>query len=416
VVEGLAHTLRANLELTSKRWMEQLAHAVGHGAGGEPATWQTGWLAFQRELAAADQARAETRDAWFDARRVLALAQEDARAAPLPQRMVADVELRVAAPEGKYRLEVRTLVPCAAWRPSHEAMLLQQADGTSAVRFTTFATVWQQTGEDWTDIELTLSTARPSSGAELPSLRADRLRLRSKTPEEKKTIWVEHRDEVMPRSAQQGSAPGVDDGGEPRVFRAARLSVRSDGRPHRAQVSQFEAPCRPERIAVPELAAQVFLRASLKNAGQHPILAGPVMLSLQEGGFVGTGDVTFCGVGDDLDLSFGSDDRFLVRMRKRRVEDKKLVGKDLVHFVREATLSQSTGTPTPVTVLMRLPVSELKQLRVIQSPQHGTEGELPVDAHGWVHMPVELRPNTERNVALAFTFEQSGDVRMPDPW
>jgi hypothetical protein len=125
----------------------------------------------------------------------------------------------------------------------------------------------------------------------------------------------------------------------------------------------------------------------------------------------------FAGPGESFDLSFGSDDRFLVRTKKKRVEEKKIVGKDIIHFVREATLTQTGSSAERVTVLVRLPVSEVKErVRVLPSPQHCTEGEPKLDEHGIVRIPVDLQPNVERRVAVAFSFETSGDVRIPDPW
>jgi uncharacterized protein (TIGR02231 family) len=411
---------RATAELALKRWLEQLQSAVGRGVGGTKDAWNASVRALETELFEADAARAHARHVLDAARRALKDAAEDARDKPRKSRVVADVTLRVSGDAGAYRLVLKTVVPCAAWRPSHEAVLIEKADGQKSVRLTTFASVWQRTGEEWKDVEVTLSTARPSAGAELPALSADKLHLRLKTPEEKKTIVVEHRSEDIPQTAQQGSAPGVDDGGEARVFRAPKMTVRDDGRPHRAQVARFEAPCSTERIAIPELATQVFLRASLKNTGQGPILAGGVTLVVEhaQGGstFVGTGDVLFCGQGEPLDLSFGSDDRFLVRTRTKRVDDKKIVGKDVVHFVREATLSQTGHAAEKVSVQFRLPVSEVKQLKVVPSAHLCTDGEPRPDEHGVVKIPVELAPGVERKVAIAFSFDKSGDVRVSDPW
>jgi len=65
------------------------------------------------------------------------------------------------------------------------------------------------------------------------------------------------------------------------------------------------------------------------------------------------------------------------------------VGKDVVHFIREAVLSQ-TGTATEkVLVHLRVPVSEVKQLKVLPSPQHTTV-DVQADEHGMLRVPVEL--------------------------
>jgi uncharacterized protein (TIGR02231 family) len=421
-LEASEHALR--------RWAHGASIATGRGQADAKA-WREGLAAFEKDLASLVEERGEARALLDSVRRRRQRAAESRGPKPTGQRTVSDVVLRIStSAAGAFQLSLSTLLPCAAWRPTHEAWLLPAGADAGAnarrVRFTTYAAVWNRSGEPWDDVELVLSTARPSAGAELPPLRADRLTLRQKTAEERKTIVVEHREESVPKSATQGTAPGVDDGGQARTFRAMKAHVPDDGRPHRVEIGVFEAPAIVERVAYPELVPQVFLRASLKNPGPAPILAGAVTLVVADGSaglgggstWVGTGDVLYVGAGESFDLSFGSDDRFLVRTKKRRVEDKKLVGKDVVHFLREATLSQTGTTSERVVVHLRVPVSEVKQLRVLPSPQHSTvlpDEALP-DEHGVVRIPIDLAPGVEKKLVLAFSFDASGDVRIPDPW
>jgi uncharacterized protein (TIGR02231 family) len=297
------------------------------------------------------------------------------------------------------------------WRPSHDARLL---DGK--VTWETFATVWQQTGEAWRDVELVLSTARPSAGAQLPALTEDRLTLRLKSAQERKTITVEHRQEAVSRQDLKGGAPGVYDGGVPRTFKpAGRVSIPSDGKPHRVGVGGFEAPCSSELVTCPELAPRVYLRASLRNTAGYPLLAGPVTL-MHNGGYVGTGDVPYVGPGDSLDVSFGSDDRFTVRHTRRRVEQEKLLVKDVTHYVTEVELQHTGQGSDRVLMMLRLPVSEVAQLKVLASPAHSSEGIPAPDADGLVKIPVKLTAGETSTTRLAFHFDTSGDVRVPDPW
>jgi uncharacterized protein (TIGR02231 family) len=333
-------------------------------------------------------------------------------------RPVCDVTLRVSS-RGPVDVEVivATVLPCAAWRPSHEAGLHRDGDDATAgvVRFVGHGAVWNRTGEDWTDAALTLSTARPSQGARLPDLGEDRLRLRPKTAEEKKTIVVEHRTEAVPKSAVSGGAPGVDDGGEVRAFMVERATIPDDGRPHRVELFRFEAPAAVARVAVPEKSELVYVRASFKNAGRAPILAGPVALS-DRGAFIGTGDLLYCGVGDDLDVAFGSDDGLRVEYSRSRVEEKKLIGKNVQHWVQEATITSTRATSTTTQLVLRLPVSELAQVKVLHSAAHSTVPEPKPDTHGLVRLPVTVEGGHDKRVAVAFTFDVSGDVRLPDPW
>lgn len=134
-----------------------------------------------------------------------------------PAELVGHIELTVdSAAAGPVRLRLSHLVPCALWRPAYRAVL----DG-DALTLETDAMVWQRTGEDWSDVRLTLSTARSALATEPPRLGEDRLTLGDRTAAERRTVDVELREEEigdLGPAAQVLGLPGVDDGGEARVL------------------------------------------------------------------------------------------------------------------------------------------------------------------------------------------------------
>jgi uncharacterized protein (TIGR02231 family) len=414
-VDLAQHELRSAEQCLSW-WSTANARRLGRGlASNAPADQDAAFAGFQTNLLhAADVANAAAAQLARVQESLKQVDLDDARPEPTRKRRVCDVIVRASSTGGDHKVVLTTVLPCAAWRPTHEARLLREAGGPR-VRFLTHGAVWNRTGEAWTGVKLVLSTARPALGAELPPLSPDRLSLRQKSAEERKTIVVEQRIEAVPDSATKGGAPGVDDGGEARVFSVPACDIPDDGRPHQVELASFEAPCAVAKVAVPEKAPQVFLRASFVNAGRGPILAGPVTL-VDNGAWTGTGDVLYTGAGEDMDLSFGSDDRFAVRLNKRCIVEKKTLGKDLEHWLQEVTLTSTATTAEQVLLLLRLPVSELAQVKVLQSPQHGTEGELKLDAHGLARVTTTIEPGRDRRVAAAFLYETTGDVRIPSPW
>jgi hypothetical protein len=79
------------------------------------------------------------------------------------QRIEVSIEVELDASEAvETTIEITYRTPCALWRPEHLARL--QMDKTDARRgeleITTYATIWQITGEHWRDVSLSLSTAR----------------------------------------------------------------------------------------------------------------------------------------------------------------------------------------------------------------------------------------------------------------
>jgi uncharacterized protein (TIGR02231 family) len=68
--------------------------------------------------------------------------------------------------EVEFELEVVYAVRNASWQPLYDVRLLEDE-----VTVTYLATISQKSGEDWPEVELSLSTARPAVSATLPELR-----------------------------------------------------------------------------------------------------------------------------------------------------------------------------------------------------------------------------------------------------
>ena len=79
---------------------------------------------------------------------------------------VLTVELECQA-AGDLTLELSYTVPQVGWYPLYDARV-DFAKGKAEL--SSFAVVRQTTGEDWSDVQLTLSTARPSVGGRMPEL------------------------------------------------------------------------------------------------------------------------------------------------------------------------------------------------------------------------------------------------------
>ncbi len=393
------------------RYAERLA-ATAWQPDAAPAQWGDGLATLERLVDEATDGLRGARAAEAEAESALnrQAAQVDMITAHQP-RPVCDLEIDVwAEAAGDATLTVRGLVPCALWRPSHEAHLRDD----SAVDWTTYATVWQATGEDWRDVELVLSTDRPGAGAELPPLSADRLRLQPKA--EKKKVVLQHRSEAARKDDGRDAVPGVYDGGEPRRLSPdGPVSVPSDGRPHKVAVGGFLSSATVARVCRAELSPHVYWRVALTNAGATPILAGPVTL-LRDGAWVGVADVVYVGAGEHFEQSFGSDDRWSVRSRRLRRTEDRLLGRDRTHFVTEVELTWAGAETGAVELTMRLPVSELRALKVVPSEKWCSEGPPRPDEDGLVHVPLRMAPGEVRTVSLGFTFDTSGDVVLPDPW
>lgn len=398
---------------------------------GTPAPGAAAALAELDALEAA--ARARRVDAELEADELgRALSRLDARIARAEEeageeaaRLVIDVVADAATAQPiEVALTLQYIVPGAAWRPYHRAVLSREG-GEARIEWQTSACVWQATGEDWTDAALTFSLERPSLGVEPPTLADDELYARRR-PE---TVAVEAREQEQQTTGLGGGAaevPGIDDGGLGLVLSAPRGSVKSDGAPHRIPVGGFAAPAQLSLVAIPLRSPWVHLRARIVNPGPHPLLAGPVDL-IMASGYVGRAEIGFVASGEKFYVGFGPDAD--IRVHRDEVverEEAGLLGGWNLQKVRVAVRLSNLGTEKrEVTITERIPISEVEQVDVQPSAPDayllGTDdhpgGEeitqvtaRSIDERGMVTWAVELPPLGRRAVTLEYRLKSQRGV------
>jgi uncharacterized protein (TIGR02231 family) len=342
-----------------------------------------------------------------DARRIVDLSEEQ------PAELVAHVELTLRAEVAEpVRLRLSHLTPCALWRPAYRAVL----DGDS-LTLETDAMVWQRTGEDWSDVRLTLSTARSARAGDPPRLTEDRLSLTDRSAAERRTVDVEFREEEI---AELGPAPvlglpGVDDGGQARVLHSpVPVSVPTDGRAHRVPLLAVRTAARSEYASSPELSPLVTQVVRFDNTSGHALLAGPVDL-VGDSGFTGRGALAFAAAGAPVELAFGSHDDFrVVRHTEESRDTTSMTRRTVITRTVRLHLSRFSvpGEQREQVVALRerIPVSEVSAVEVRLRKDACTPEPDGIDADGIVRWDVSLAPGGRRTVTLVYEVSASGNV------
>ncbi|MFE4215821.1 mucoidy inhibitor MuiA family protein [Streptomyces sp. NPDC056844] len=330
-----------------------------------------------------------------------------------PAELVGHIELTVeSAAAGPVGLRLSHLTSCALWRPAYRAVL----DGGS-LALETDAMVWQRTGEDWSDVRLTLSTARSALATDPPYLGEDRLTLTDRPAAERRTVGVELREEEIGDlgPAPVVGLPGVDDGGEVRVLRSpAPVSVPGDGRAHRVPLSGFSTAARSEYACSPELSPLVTRVVRFDNLAGHALLAGPVDL-VRGSGFAGCGTLEFTAPGAPAELAFGScDDHRVVRHTEETRETAGITQRSVITRTVRLHLSRFSAPgergDRVVVLRERLPVSEVSAVEVRLRRESCSPEPDTVDAEGIVRWDVTLPPDGHRTVTLVYEISASAKV------
>ncbi|MFD6285288.1 DUF4139 domain-containing protein [Streptomyces sp. NPDC060205] len=401
------------LERLAADLLREIGRSAGSGAVDGP-RWTTeldradaGRDTYGEQLRATESRLAALGVELREARHALHLAEDT------PTELVAHVELTVEAETaGPAGLRLSHLLPCALWRPAYRAVL----DGDS-LTLETDAVVWQRTGEDWSDVRLTLSTARSALATEPPRLGQDRLTLRDRSSAERRTVDVELREEEI---GDLGPAPvlglpGVDDDGETRVFRApAPVSVPGDGRAHRVPLSAFSTAAGTEYACSPELSPLVTRVVRFDNRSGHALLAGPVDL-VRGSGFTGRGTLEFAAPGAPVELAFGSSDDF--RVVRHTEESRTSAGMSQRTVVTRTVRLHLSHFAAPgdhgervVVLRERVPVSEVSGVEIRVRREVCSPAPDVLDAEGIARWNVTVPSGGRRTVTLVYEISASSKV------
>ena len=324
-----------------------------------------------------------------------------------------EIDLQVAQP-GTYRLQISYLVPAACWRPYHTAEVAAEAAGRrpETIRLGTDACVWQNPGEDWTQVRLRCSTVRPSLGTAPPLLRSDSLTLQKKET----SLVVEMRSQAIETTGGAAGAPartvmGIDDGGEPRLVSCDGLvSIPADGMPHRLPLGSMQAPVSWTLLVCAELVPAAILRSRQANRAATPLLAGPVDL-VRRGGLAGRATVLFIPPQASFDLGWGPDGDIRVQRTPTQADDQAGLLSSWTTTVHKVViaLSNLADSPRTLSVQERIPVSSLEQVRIEFDAGNTVPAAQP-DADGIVQWTITLPARGQSTVTLQYRLLRHGAV------
>jgi uncharacterized protein (TIGR02231 family) len=319
------------------------------------------------------------------------------------------VEVLASCPAGQTgQLTLTYVVGGASWAPSYEA----RADEASGhVEFSTWATITQGTGEDWSRVELTLSTAVPSQNATPPELKKLMLAAQEKAPEKKVLVRrdeaVEHAEVLADEGARSsGKLVAANQGLSVQLGVPEPTKVEGNGNPARVFVGRSKMNATFELRATPRLNPVAFRVAELNNQAAWPLLAGRVDV-FRKSGLVGRYHLERVAQGAKFTLSFGVEDA--VRVKRTVVEElKRDVGvistKKRFLYGYRFELANYGKTPVDVALVDNLPVSEMSDI-VVGVGEKTTAGYKLDPQDGLARWKVPLKVGEKKVVDFGYSVE-----------
>jgi uncharacterized protein (TIGR02231 family) len=357
-----------------------------------------------------------------------------------PDRLTVMVRIETAE-AGEVTVNLSYLVYGAAWHPRYDARVDAEA---ARVQLTQQGLVTQNTGEDWRQVALALSTARPSATVRLPD-EPDPWYLDVYQPPSQPVPYTAMRkmapadrprggavtDGMMPMAQSMAvmadtyqaremelATANVEQSGAAQVFHiGGRSDVPSDGSPHTLGIGAYDLPCRMEYVAEPVVSEGAHLRTLPKNTTGTVLLPGE-MYVFHAGAagdeYVGATQLELTAQDAELTLYLGIDDNITVK--REMIERDTDKGNILQGGIRRVTLGYrvtlANRTAAPQTVLLkdRMPVPRHERIKIKPldfRPQPTSKTKL--EQLTW---EMQLAPGEERKIEWRFTIEAPADLNV----
>ncbi len=281
---------------------------------------------------------------------------------------IAVVHLQSAG--GKLAMKLSYQLNQASWYPVYDANLDTQQ---SKLAVTQAAYVQQNSGENWDNVALTLSTLQPSAAVEPPAL---------------SSWWIDYQRPV-PRNTLMKSAGAVADAAMPEMMVAAapvaeqratvidsgyhvsyqipgKINVNSSEEKQRVVLQQQQWPVALNLQAVPRLDSHAYLYARVENPSSTPLLPGEWLLQ-RDGVRVGRVEQPLLAPKDQIAMGFGADDAVKLEWQTLKDEagESGVLNKQQT-LQRHYQLKVTNGHPKPMslTVLDSWPVAKQQDIKV----------------------------------------------------
>ena len=325
------------------------------------------------------------------------------------------------AREGNLTLDLATVISQASWQPSYDVRLSPDA---KTAELTFRAMVRQQTGEDWKNIDLTLSTARPATGGAPPELYPWRISFFRPQPSPPAPIMMAAPAAVRARKsarmptesfrsddvlAEEAAADVVtaqiSDEQSSVAFHIPRLlDIPADGAQHGTVVAIEQLPVSMEYLALPKLAPYVFLKSEIVNRAAYPLLPGKVN-TFTGNTYTGSSQLKKVAAGEKFDLFFGTDDQ--VTVKREELKQRKEAGmfsKNRVSYRYRIELGNFRKEPLTVTLRDQLPVAGDEEIKVTLDEPSLKPEEIKSDGAVAWKMPLQAGEKKELTFGIVVEY------------
>lgn len=314
--------------------------------------------------------------------------------------LIISIQTRKA---GTYHFDLNYYVYESGWQMAYDVHV---KDIQSPMDIIYRATVFQNTGEDWNNVRLKLSSANPVEGGDRPTLLP--WYLRNQPP----VIAYNRNDKARIQNAPAAEARMEDSGVMDYMTEQDQITSRnftidlpytivSNNKPIKVEIKKATIPAKFIYYAVPKLDQDAFLTAEITEWEELNLMDGEAQLFF-EGTFQGTVFLNTHNIQDFLRLSLGRDKNIVIERNKIKdysknkfLSDKKEISKGY-----EIIIKNKKNVAMEIIMEDQLPLSTTKEIKVEAEELSGAKYNEETGALRWV---LKLAANEQKKIVLKYT-------------
>ena len=274
-------------------------------------------------------------------------------------------------------LEVNYIVNQAGWIPVYD---LRATNTKSPLQLSYKANVFQQTGEQWKNVHLKLSTANPNLGGLKPELYAWYLDFYQPIVLDQKKAYrgampMAMKSEDKNANADLDVAPAETSAQYVSAIQTALntefdislpYNVPSSNQPTLVDIRNYDVNATYQYSVVPKLDLDAFLMAKATGWEEYNLLPGEANIFF-EGTFVGKTFIDPNSVKDTLSVSLGRDKRIVVKREKvKDFTSRKTFGSSIREtYAYEISVRNTKNEPIKIVIEDQVPLTQNNQIEVL---------------------------------------------------
>lgn len=323
-------------------------------------------------------------------------------------------------------IDLKYVVLDAGWAPSYD---LRAEDINQPIELKYRAKVFNNTGIDWNDIKIKLSTADPSKSASKPEMNPWRVDYIAAASNFYKSNYGKMKQEESFQNAEgyiQNAAPSMmemdkkEQKNKPQQkpieyeeIQVSELSaefdiktnytIPADSKPYIVDVTEYKLPATYKHYSVPKIDRDAFLLARITGWEDLNLVEGPANVYFS-GTYVGQSYIYTRSTDDTLDLSFGRDNKVLVtRTKIKEFSSKKLIGNNTKEtFAYEMVIKNNRKAPVTIDLEDQLPISTKSEIVVEAIETSKAEFDVTTGKYTWSYT---IQPGETKKVILSFSIK-----------